>query len=527
MQTNQSNLDGDSRGDWCDNCIQVANNDQADSDADGWGNVCDNCPNISNWQQYDLDGDGLGDACDSFLNWQKTYPGRQGRFCQSIIQTFESKYVICGSIVDSIRADQLNLMKIDKFGTVIWDRVFGGTTIEIGRSVIQTSDSGFAAVGYTINNLTNPPNWDMYLVKTDKMGTFPTFIGTYGGPGLEVGESVVQTNDGGFLIAGSTSSYGAGGSDIYLVKTDNVGVIQWSKTFGGVGGESATSIRLIESGGFILAGVTNSFGAGSNDMYLIKLNNSGDSVWSKTYGYSGNEGPNEVQRTNDGGYLLAGSTESVGSGLRDMFLVRVDSIGNIIWSKTYGGTNYEDAYSIKVLPDRGFVVAGYTTSFGSGGMDFYVLRSYYTGDTIWTKTYHDSNEDKGYSIDLTSDGGYIVAGVSWDWPISPAEGFVVKDGPLEAISCCLDTTGNVNFDLNDLCSILDLNYLINKLFRGGPAPPCPEESDLDGDGVNGNILDMNFLVNSFFRGGPKPSHLCDPSKKLKEQLSNDFFVELK
>lgn len=410
-------------------------------------------------------------------------------------------------------------------GGINIEKNFGGLGIETGNCVRVRPDSGFVSVGSTSS--TGFGGLDMYLVKTSKILWTPLTIRTFGGSGEDVAKSVELTSDGGCIIAGHTKSFGAGNADFYIVKTNSAFDMQWYKTFGGVQADYAQAIQPTIGGGYAVAGITNSFGAGNTDMYLIKLNSSGDSVWSKTYGYANSDSLFAMQQTFDKGFVLAGSTNSIGAGQSDIYVVRTDSLGNIIWSKTYGGSNSDGARSIIELPDRGFFIAGHTQSYGSGGADFYVLRTYYTGDTNWTRTFGDDNYEIAHSADLTLDGGYIIAGLKYGASLDSVT-YVVKDGPLEPISCCLDTTGNVNFDMNDQCNILDMTYMIDAVFRGGPSPPCPEEADVNGDEVNGNVLDITFLIDHFFRGGPAPSHLCDPSKKVPAQPSTgDFFVELK
>lgn len=438
-----------------------------------------------------------------------TYGSEFGRIGGPLIQTLDSNYVMCGYKFDSSNISRLNLMKINSTGAVVWDREFGSSNTHLfGQYVIQTTDSGFAVVGWSKDSTLG--DYDMYFLKTSKIGWVPLYTGTYGGTGQDFGASIVETSDGGYIIVGETSSFGAGGKDIYLVKIDSVGVLQWSKTFGGAQDESGRSIMPTDDGGYIVAGVTNSFGAGGSDMYLIKLNSLGDSVWSKVYGYSEDEGADFVQPTFDGGFVLVGSTTSIGAGLKDMYVVRLGSIGNVIWSRTYGGTDDDVAVSVKELPDGGFIIAGEVLdrSFGFD-WDYSAVRTYYTGDTIWTKVYDTSILDFPKSIDLTFDGGYIISGSSRDWAVSPPAAYIVKDGPLEVLSCCLDTTGNVDFDLKDKCNILDLTYMQQTIFYGGPPAPCPEEADLNGDGQSATILDLTFLIDFIFRGGARPSHLCD------------------
>jgi len=233
-----------------------------------------------------------------------------------------------------------------------------------------------------------------------------SFAKTYGGTGWDVASSVQQTSDGGYIVAGYTGSFGAGGGDIFLIKTDANGNIQWAKTYGGIGYDYALSVQQTSDGGYIVAGGTYSFGASwSYYFFLIKTDANGNIIWAKTYGGAGDDVASSVQQTSDGGYIVAGFTESFGAG--GAFLVKTDANGNIIWAKTYGGTSY--ASSVQQTSDGGYIVAGWTSSLEDLD-DIILIKTDANGNIIWAKTYRGIGNDWAYSVQQTSDGGYIVAG---------------------------------------------------------------------------------------------------------------------
>src|SRR5258705_526125 len=211
-----------------------------------------------------------------------------------------------------------------------------------------------------------------------------TFQKTYGGTNQDKGYSIEQTNDGGYIITGMTMSFGAGSEDVYLIKTDTNGDIIWDRSFGGTGLDRALSVQQTNDGGYIIAGTTLSFGAGDNDVYLIKTNAIGNMVWRKTFGGTGLDAGYSVQQTNDGGYIIAGESQSFGEGV---YLIKTNANGNIMWTKTYGGGAGEWGQSIRQTNDGGYIIAGTTLSFGAGNFDFYLIKTDSIGDTLWTKTF--------------------------------------------------------------------------------------------------------------------------------------------
>jgi hypothetical protein len=233
------------------------------------------------------------------------------------------------------------------------------------------------------------------------------FAKTYGGTGWDGAYSVQQTSDGGYILAGFTSSFGAGGDDIFLIKTDANGNIQWAKTYGGTNDDWATSVQQTSDGGYIVAGITYSFGVDSGDIFLIKTDANGNVVWAKTYGGTRYEWATSVQQTSDGGYIVAGWTWSFGAGRDDIFLIKTDANGNIQWAKTYEGTDYDWAYSVQQTSDGGYIVAG-GTSFWEDYV--FLIKTDANGNIIWSKTYIGTDDIWAHSVQQASDGGYIVAG---------------------------------------------------------------------------------------------------------------------
>jgi hypothetical protein len=200
------------------------------------------------------------------------------------------------------------------------------------------------------------------------------FAKTYGGTGWDVASSVQHTSDGGYIMAGYTGSFGAGYDDIFLIKTDASGNIIWAKTYGGTYRDYASSVQQTSDGGYIVAGYTESLGTG-DDAFLIKTDANGNIIWAKTYEVIYDDRASSVQQTSDGGYILTGYTRSFGAGFYDIFLIKTDANGNIQWAKIYGGTGWDSASSVQQTSDGGYIVAGYTYSFGAGYFDIFLIKT--------------------------------------------------------------------------------------------------------------------------------------------------------
>ncbi|MCH7769538.1 MAG: T9SS type A sorting domain-containing protein [Bacteroidetes bacterium] len=290
---------------------------------------------------------------------------------------------------------------------VTFQKTFGGISTDYAYSVQQTKDEGYIIAGFTTSF--GEGNRDAYLIRTDVNGK-TLWTKTYGESNTDYAWTVQQTEDDGYIFGAHSGSFGAGSHDVYLVKSDLSGNVIWSRVYGGSSADGAYSLQQTTDGGFIIGAHVNSFGAGQHDVYLIKINNNGDTLWTKTFGGVGEDRFREIHQTADGGFILVSETLSFGAGNSDVYLIKTDSIGNLLWTKTYGGGSSDYGYSVRQTSDGGYIIAGYTRSFGAAGTDVYIIKTDSSGNLDWAKTYGGSSNDYGYSIRQTTDGGYIVAG---------------------------------------------------------------------------------------------------------------------
>ena len=210
----------------------------------------------------------------------------------------------------------------------------------------------------------------------------------------------------------------------------------WTRTFGGASHDEGFSVWQTTDKGFTIAGLTQSFGAGEDDVYLIKTNARGDTLWTRTFGGDDDDFGYSVRQTADGGYILAGLTESHGAGGEDVYLVRTNAAGDTLWTRTYGGPNSDEAHSVQVSADGGFVVAGSTHSFGAGNFDGYLIRTGPRGELLWTKTLGGTGDDGAWSVAPAAGGGFFVAGYKSSGATGDRDVLLVKT----------DSAGNVLAD---------------------------------------------------------------------------------
>jgi hypothetical protein len=259
------------------------------------------------------------------------------------------------------------------------------------------------------------------------------FQRTYGGSGHDEGRSVKQTWDGGYIIAGTTSSFGAGATDVYLLKVDSLGNVQWQKTFGGNNIDRGYSLDITSDSGFVICGYTNSFGFGGYDIYLIRTDQNGDTLWTKTYGGTDWDFGFSVQQTLDGGFILAGGTYSYGNGDEDVFVVKTNAAGDTLWTKAYGGNSQDEAAEVIETSDSVFVALGISVDATNTNEDIYLLKMSQEGDTVWTKKYGGAGKDFGKSIKESLTHQYEIVGYTNS---STA-------GDYNELSMQTDTSGNV------------------------------------------------------------------------------------
>ncbi|ESU24937.1 hypothetical protein FEDK69T_04940 [Flavobacterium enshiense DK69] len=399
--------------------------------------------------------------------------------------------------------------------SISWQKSLGGTGIDIMNSIQQTSDGGYIIAGYSNSNngdvAGNHGGTDYWVVKLTNTGNID-WKKSFGGTGEEIADSIVQTNDGGYIIAGTSFSNNGdvsgnhGGSDCWIVKLTNIGTIQWQKSFGGTLRDEASSIVQTADGGYIFVGQSNSnngnvtVNKGGFDYWVVKLNSIGVIEWQKSFGGTLNDYACSIQQTTDGGYIIAGDSNSNNldvtghHGHYDIWAVKLTSTGTIAWQRSLGGSNSDVTYSILQTTDGGYIIAGYSNSndgdiTGSlGDFDYWIVKLTNTGSIDWKKSLGGTHVDHAYSIQQTSDGGYIVGGFSNsnDFDVTGNHGnfdyWVVK----------LTNTGIIQWQKSLGGSGIDKITLIKQTTDGGYA--IAGYSNSNNNDVSGNHGDYDYWI---------------------------------
>lgn len=349
-----------------------------------------------------------------------------------------------------------------------WSRSFGGSADDIGMDIQQTFDGGFVMISTSDSNdgdlidIGNDPNFrNIWLVKTSIEGDI-LWQKLIGGNGDESASSIIQTLDEGFLVVGTTSSNddvvseNFGSIDIWVVKLNALGEIEWEKSFGGSDDELGVSGIQDTNGDFVVSGFSNSVDGhmtgnnGSFDGFVVKLNIVGEILWQKIIGSEGFEATSDIAETADGGYIVSGiRADSEGTiATNDIWIVKLSNDGSEEWERTYGGSSIDRANSVQSLADGSYILVGSTSSNDGdisqnlGGQDVWVLKLDNEGDIIWENTYGGSSSEAGRDIQKTSDGGFVIAGFtsSWDGDVDPINDFV------NYWVLKLDGEGNINWE---------------------------------------------------------------------------------
>lgn len=376
--------------------------------------------------------------------WEKVLGGTALDIATAIQQTADGGYIFV-AFSDSVNGDvtqnhgntDLWVVKLNESGDIQWQKTFGGSADEYARGVQQTSDGGYIVVATTLSNdgdvTFNHGETDYWVLKLTAAGNIE-WQKSFGGIGIDDAYDIKQTADGGYILVGNSysSTFNSditnpiGGGDVWLVKLDESGTIEWQKSFGGEGDDVGIAVSQTIDGGYVVAAHTwSNIGAvgghGDNDFYIVKLTSTGTVEWQTIIGGIGNEYVFDILQLNDGSYVVAGNTTStdngiVNHGLQDGFVVKLGNNGELQWQKTFGGTEYDGFEDVEKTFDNKIIVSGYTHSYNGdvtdyhGGQDGWIVELNTAGELLWQKTCGSTDGETLEDLKQTTDGGFIMAG---------------------------------------------------------------------------------------------------------------------
>lgn len=389
------------------------------------------------------------------IEWSKNYGGTFPDMHASLELTSDGGYVIAGGAKSSDGNATANfglsdfwIVKTNSGGNLQWQKSYGGPENDIAYSIQQTSDGGYIVAGETKSNSGqvsgNYGEKDFWVIKINASGDLQ-WQKNFGGSNDDIAKYVRQTKDGGYIVIGSTSSNNGdvvsgnrGMTDVWLLKLDPSGNLQWEKTYGGSHIDMGNSIELTADGGYIFAATSKSTNDqitgnhGDSDYWIVKINSSGIIEWQKSLGGTGSDEGYSVKQTTDGGYIVLGGSRSNNGdvtgnhGNYDYWLVKLDVSGNIQWQKSHGGALYDHGRSVSQTSDGGYILAGYAMPLDMEGVtpigsnDYLVIKTDASGEAKWQRTFGGLTDDYALTAKQTFDGGYIICGYSAAVNNSPA-----------------------------------------------------------------------------------------------------------
>jgi hypothetical protein len=437
-------------------------------------------------------------ASDSFCQtrFQRIITADSSTVGNDIQQTTDGGYIIAGYAGNiSAHKNGAYLVKTNTEGDTLWTKIYYENLGAEAFSVQQTADSGYILAGYT--NKANV-EYDLYIVKTDALGD-TLWTKTYGGSPSQICYSIRQTFDGGYILTGNTEMPGISNLNVCLLKLTSTGDTSWTKVYGGAQNDIGYCVRQTADSGYIICGYTASFGAGENDAYVIKTNTTGDTVWTKTYGTERNGVANSIQQTTDSGYIICGSIATGAGSQQNVYLIKINALGDTMWTKEYGPTGFNTGDDVYQTKDSGYVMSGEID--GSGYDDAYLIKTNSHGDTLWTKAYGGTNVDLARVVKQTTDGGYIMIGNSLSF--SPPSIFpviyVIKTDPGGNTGC---------YDRNTNTMVSATQTMVTKTNTFTLSSPA----------------DTLFPVNTIVGNGGNDSSLCLITSI--NELSNDNIISI-
>lgn len=385
-----------------------------------------------------------------------TFGGKNNDIGYSLSHTGDGGYLLAGSTRSfGEGSSDIYIVRLNKYGYFLWDKVYGGEHFDAVRSVIRVND-GFVLAGDMWGS--GHGRLDTYLMKIDNTGS-KLWDRHFGTKDRDNGFKVKTCHDGGFLIIGYSrgfQSWGAG--DFFVIRTDDEGNEKWQNHYGENYDDYGMDILEDQDGSILMIGTSAGFynDVQANymvhdaDILLIKTDKNGTEIWRKTFGGTGHDFGYAITKANDG-YFLLGSTQSYGNGSFDMLLIKTDSEGNEQWHKTFGGTDYEYGISMVKNNDGDLYLFGTTKSFGqNGSADYYLVKTDDEGNELWTLTIGGDDVDLGNSLIADEDNGCTVIGQSKSYGEGKFDMFIVK----------VDKNGKIEDLINGTDSLSDDNFMV-------------------------------------------------------------------
>ncbi len=390
-------------------------------------------------------------ACLAQSQFAVSAGGEYREEIQSIINTSDGGYASTGHTWSyGAGYTELFIAKHTSSGHIEWATTVGADYQDNGNDILQTTDGGYAVAGVTWNFHLGYSGF--FLVKFSSTGAMQwakKLASSYN----EYCYSIVQTSDGGFVIAGQTVSYAFLGYNIFVVKFTSTGDFAWARVYGSSGDDCASSMIKTSDGGYLILGYTLSFGAGENDLLVVKLDSSFDIQWAKTIGGTGDEYSSSAVQTADGGYAILGHSESWGAGGFDLMLVKLSSSGVVEWATSAGGASNEYSASVIQTADGKYIAVGNTESFGADIEDALVVKFTSAGSVEWAKTIGGTTYDGANSVIRMPDGGFTVAGFYGHW--STSDDLLIAKFDNADNNCLAVDAAVISSDITDLVLVAD------------------------------------------------------------------------
>ncbi len=361
-----------------------------------------------------------------FVNsWQIAFGGTDKDIAYGVAPDKNGAVIVVGACRSYGKGrDDVLAMKVDKNGKTLWKKTFGHKRKDIAYAITRTADGNFVAVGETrsFSKLGDP---DVYVIKFDPDGKL-IWERHFGGEMKDFAKAVVATGDGGVLIAGASESFGDSYLDAYILKVDKNGREEWAKVVGGERDDIANSLALTSDGGFVIAGVTQSYGYQSKDYYIVRFDKHARQRWTKLVGEESEDIATAVVATKDGGCVVTGKTRSYDSKRNDIMVVKIAASGKLLWQRLFGYKEKEWMNAIAKTDDGGFMMAGLTDSFGHGEFDFYVMQLDAEGHSLWGPVYGGEDDDIAHDITRTTTGDFVIVGSTKSYGKGKEDYFIIQ-----------------------------------------------------------------------------------------------------